>query len=301
MIERPVQFASGAEQLCGILHVPSARPAGGPASGFVFVHGGSRGRLANSFQYPLYARRLAGLGYPCLRFDPAGIGDSSGTIETCPAGALYRTIQAGRFVPDTLRAIETLKRETGVGPVILFGLCGGAITALLSAQRSRDVAGLVLLSAPVMIDDAGRSWIERLPPDQARRRLSLYARKLLSFAAWRRLLTRQSESDTLWKLLKVALGGSPSSRPALNGRFLEALRALMAKQTRVLFLFGSEDGFRQDFDREVKSVHWPKDPRCARYCRVEYVPGCNHMFSMREWQSQALALTEAWLAAGGTP
>ena len=83
------------------------------------------------------ARALAAAGYPVLRFDVRGMGDSSGPLHDF----LDQT-------PDVAAAIEALCREAGVQRVMLWGLCDGASAALLYLHERPDprVAGLCLLN-----------------------------------------------------------------------------------------------------------------------------------------------------------
>lgn len=310
-MERPVQFRSdaGNGDLCGILHLPEGSCSSRPELGIIFVHAGSRGRLGNTFQYTYYARTFAAMGYPSFRFDPTGIGDSPGDIETCRVDDFYGSIQVGRYVPDTISAINCFYTHVNPKRLILFGLCGGAITALLTAPRSTRVDGLVLLSIPVLLDSSQQSELARIPRNYARTQLiSLYFRKLFSLTAWKRLLTMQSEMDTIWTLLKAAVKGHGSkastnsgesnsqqdSAARFNALFLEALDAMVQRKSQLLFLFGDDDTFRWEFEREFHNVYWKQKPTYARHCEIHYIPGCNHMFTLQEWQNQALDFTKAW-------
>lgn len=82
-----------------------------------------------------FARELAGLGNPVLRFDYRGNGDSDGEFsETSLDTALA----------DIGHAIDVLKERTGIGSVGLLGLRLGASLAALAAERRDDVSRLVL-------------------------------------------------------------------------------------------------------------------------------------------------------------
>ncbi|MFH1132618.1 MAG: alpha/beta fold hydrolase [Pseudomonadota bacterium] len=305
-MEKPISFQVKDATLFGILHLPEAEPTERPELGLVFVHSGSRGRLGNTFHYPFFARHLAKLGYPVLRFDPAGIGDSTGEPDRCPMNDFYGKIQVGKFVDETLVAIEEFHRLVNPKRIVLFGICGGAITALLTGPRSQLVDALVLLSIPVLLDSSQQSQIDRIPKEFARKYLiSLYARKLLSLKAWKRLLLFQSETGAIWTYLKAAIKGpgakakssvdSENQNMRFNKYFLEALDSTMERSNPALFLFGEEDEFRWEFEREFYNVYWEKNPAYKRLCDIHFFPFCNHMFTLREWQQQALKVTELWL------
>ncbi|HZO17123.1 MAG TPA: alpha/beta fold hydrolase [Polyangiaceae bacterium] len=290
MSAEPVTFASGKNELSGIVELPAVRE---PDLAILLVHSGARGRLGSSFQYPWFARRFAELGYPSLRFDPHGVGESSGHIDIMPMRDFYGSISVGRFVADTLAGVEELRRRLRPKRIVLFGTCGGAISSLLAAPRSPHVDGLVLLSPPVLIDSAQQSPLERIPAEYARRYLfALYAKKLLSPTAWRRFLTGKSDLGAISTYARAAFKRKSSNgrkkHPRFNDHFLEAVEAMLARQSRLLFVFGEGDALRWDFQKEFYDVYWKNNPDYERLCQVHYVPGCNHLFTLREWQQQAL-------------
>lgn len=305
-IDRPLVFRSGEAQLCGMLHLPARTAEPQPDIGIVFAQSGARGRLGNTFHYPYFARRLSALGYPCLRFDPAGLGDSTGEIETGNMRDFYGQIGVGRFVGDTLNAIDELLRHVSPKRVVLFGVCGGAITALMAAPRSVRVDGVILLSLPVMLDSAQQGELGRIPSDYARGYLfRLYANKLLSLKAWKRLVTRKSDTAQIWNWVKASFltrqnqpkaGAGQSERdPAFNDHLLESLDALVARQRKLLLLFGQDDKFRYEWERDFYDKYWKVNPRYEACSTIHYIPDCNHMFTLREWQASAMDLATAWL------
>jgi pimeloyl-ACP methyl ester carboxylesterase len=83
------------------------------------------------------ARRLAASGYPCLRLDLAGIGDSAVRHDNFPEKEATRA--------DARSAMDFLHSQTGVERFVLFGLCSGADDAHHIAVHDRRVAGIVAL------------------------------------------------------------------------------------------------------------------------------------------------------------
>jgi pimeloyl-ACP methyl ester carboxylesterase len=318
LIERPVVFASNGHQLAGVLHLPDQKDP--PEIAVLFVHSGARGRLGSTFQYPLAARALAARGIASLRFDPTGMGDSEGEIADMKVLDFFGTIQVGRFVADTLAAIDELDRLVKPKKLVLWGLCGGGITALLAAPRaSRTIDGLVLLSTPVLLDSAQQSPLERISAEHATSYLwSVYAKKLLSPKAWRRLFSAQSDMKTLRTYGTAAVTGlvkkarkkllarlrpkppadapRPPGNPRANPHFFEALDAMVKRRARLLMLYGETDALRYDFWTEVHDPILERDAAYRAQLEVHLVPRCNHLFTLREWQDEALAHATRWLA-----
>ena len=73
--EFPVVFSCGGDQLVGMVHPAAAR------LGVVIVVGGPQYRVGSHRQFVLMARDLAREGYPVLRFDYRGMGDSDGAVR----------------------------------------------------------------------------------------------------------------------------------------------------------------------------------------------------------------------------
>jgi exosortase A-associated hydrolase 1 len=119
-------------ELVGVLARPSDRT---PAMtvGVVIVVGGPQTRVGSHRQFVLMARALAQAGYPCLRFDYTGMGDSPG-----PRPCFER---AG---PDIRRACDALVQAVpGCTRLALWGLCDGATAALFHAPSDRRIAAVI--------------------------------------------------------------------------------------------------------------------------------------------------------------
>jgi pimeloyl-ACP methyl ester carboxylesterase len=312
--ERAVSFASGTNRLSGVVHEPTSY-AGDVA--VLFVHSGARGRLGSTFQYPVAARALAARGIASMRWDPHGMGDSEGVIEDTKMLDFFGAIQAGCFVSDTLAAIDEIDRRLAPKKLVLWGLCGGGITALLSAPRAkRRVDGLVLLSTPVLMDSAAQSPLETISAEHAASHLwTLYAKKLLSLEAYKRLFRMESDIETIKTYATAFVRGTakkvvrkvrdkisppPPDAPARalhprhNPHYLEALAAMVKTKTPMLMLYGETDSLRFDFWNEIYEPLVQKDPAYGALVDVCLVEGCNHLFTLREWQARAMEEVERW-------
>jgi alpha/beta superfamily hydrolase len=87
-----------------------------------------------------FARRAAREGLPVLRFDYGGDGESTGSFEE---GSVTTRVD------DILAAAKLLGEREGSGVTVLVGLRFGALLALLAAERSSAVGGVVAW-APVL-------------------------------------------------------------------------------------------------------------------------------------------------------
>jgi len=103
-------------------------------TGVVLFNAGLVHRAGPFGGYTQLARMLAALGFPVLRMDHAGLGDSAPcTVST-----------AERRVSELRAALELLSAQTGAENVVLGGICAGADEAFHMSDDPR-IAGLVLL------------------------------------------------------------------------------------------------------------------------------------------------------------
>lgn len=170
MKESVLRFNCEGAELVGIL----AEPDGPPADvGVLIIVGGPQYRAGSHRQFTLLARHLAANGFPALRFDYRGMGDSPGEMRD------FLGVDA-----DIKAAIDAmLATRPALKRVALWGLCDAASAALLYLASSRDarVAGVALLNP----------WV---------RSAATLAQTHVKHYYWRRLRDR-----TFW--IKLAKGG----------------------------------------------------------------------------------------------
>jgi alpha-beta hydrolase superfamily lysophospholipase len=95
------------------------------------------------------ALHLSKVGFPVLRFDFFGCGDSAGNGEE---GRIHQ------WLSDISAAIGEMKRRNHVAKVCLVGLrLGGTLSMMAGAER-RDISGMVLWD-PVL---RGTAYVEKL-------------------------------------------------------------------------------------------------------------------------------------------
>jgi uncharacterized protein len=127
----PLYFASAS--LFGCYHPPTHRQTRRCAVVLCYPFGQEYIRTHRSFVQ--LAKRLAASGFPVLRFDYYGCGDSAGGSEE---GRIRR------WVADIGSAVEEVRHQSGLQQVCLVGLrLGGALAVSAAAERG-DVDSLVL-------------------------------------------------------------------------------------------------------------------------------------------------------------
>ncbi len=142
--ERPVSFAVEGVVIPGILHAAAkqedrARPI------VVMLPQGMNRRTGWNRLYVRIARALAARGFPVLRFDARGFGDAPGTVELATGEDVFNAVQKGLHNADSTAAIDFARRTFGERPVVIIGVCGGAVTAGLIAPHDPRIAGAALV------------------------------------------------------------------------------------------------------------------------------------------------------------
>jgi pimeloyl-ACP methyl ester carboxylesterase len=114
-----------------------AKPEIHADTGIVFVHGWSGNRTGPHGLLTAVARSAAVNGYPSLRFDFRGRGESEGD-------GLQSTLVT--MADDLVAAARVLLAQTGVRRLVYVGLCSGGNVTIGALKRLPRADGLVLLS-----------------------------------------------------------------------------------------------------------------------------------------------------------
>jgi pimeloyl-ACP methyl ester carboxylesterase len=287
-------------RLFGILHQPE-RPRD-PGTAILLLSPGVKMRVAPHRLYLKMTARFVALGYTVLRFDFHGLGDAEGELPEGQLADLYRAVQMGRHVGDTVAAMEWMQKTHGVSRFIVSGLCGGALTGLLAAEEDPRITALVGLSIPVGLDGSNVDVVRAMTVPQLKGTRKRYFRKFrvwdpAVWRSWARFFTFQSHYRMIvHTMLKPFLARFRSAGPAVTGepddstnpRFAPAFRRMVSTSRRILLVFGEGDRLRHDFNVKFMSRHAQSLERFARFFEIHVVPQANHIFSFEEWQDEML-------------
>ena len=294
-MERPVEFNNGdGLTLRGIIHAPSDNNGSG-REGILFLNSGFGQRNYSHNLYVSMARRLAEAGYHVLRFDFHGIGESDGDFDSALYIEWYNDIQNGMFVADTTAACNFFKQECQLDRVVLLGICGGAITALLAAAREGlDVSASILIGLPITLDKPDRPYGEEITTAKAKLTMSEYLPKLFSLKAWSRLLTFRSDFKVMARstlaLVKSRMGRSApaaeenwqqlTTHPAFNPHVVPSFLSCVKRKRPMLLIFAESDRLRWEFESEFQDKCLQSDTKYADQYEITIVPETNHEFQI---------------------
>ncbi len=283
--EKALIFLCEGEEMLGILSRRD-QPAKPETTGVVVIVGGPQYRAGSHRQFVLLARALAAAGYPVLRFDYRGMGDSSGPLRD------FNHVQA-----DVGAAIAALQQHAPqVRKVVLWGLCDAASAALLYWHETRDprIDGLCLLNP----------WV-RSTASLARTHVKhYYTQRLRERAFWAKLFSGKvawGALSGLAKNMRLAFGGATASAAMAHKPYQDRMAsAWHGFGGRVLLLLSGEDYTAKEFIEYIGTdAAWAdalKHPRLAR----QDLAGADHTFSDARSRTLVENLTLEWLEAAPT-
>lgn len=268
--ERAVIFNCAGERLIGVIAQP-AEPAG---IGVLIMVGGRQYRAGSHRQFVLLARRLASAGFPSLRFDFRGMGDSTGAAQS------FEMADA-----DIAAALATFKaRCPYLKRVVLWGLCDAATAAVLYWQRAGDpfVAGLCLVNP----------WL-RTEVSLARARVRhYYVERLLDPVFWRKLL---SGRVGLRASIGEYLGQRRLARRVANADFItQTLEGLRRFPGALLVVLSGRDLVAREFMDALASERGLALLSGTHHQRL-LIPDADHTFSQSAAREEMEMAVLAWL------
>lgn len=290
--EETTFFSCLGDTLLGIV----AKPELPCETGVIVVVGGPQYRGGSHRQFVLLSRTLAAAGYPVLRFDYRGMGDSEGR---------QRDFQS--VSPDIAAAIDALQRcVPSVQHVALWGLCDGASAALLYCFDIHDprVSCLCLLNP----------WI-RSETSLARTQVKhYYPRRMAQKEFWTKLLNgklgRIAFSEWLCSVQLAITGRSHlAPRTCAPGRlsptqlpYQQRMALAWGNFTGNILLLLSEDDYtaKEFLEHTSHDLAWKgsmKHP-CLTHRALQ---GADHTFSSAMHRARAEDLTLRLGLPGSSP
>lgn len=271
--ESATVFDCSGDPLVGILSVPEAPSE----TAVLIIVGGPQYRVGSHRQFVLLARKLATAGYPCLRFDYRGMGDSAGEVR-----------EFDEISGDIGTAVNHLFRiQPGLKRVVLWGLCDAASASLIYCSKTSDsrVAGMVLLNP----------WVRSEASLAQARVKHYYSRRLLSADFWRkfssgRLSLIDSLSD-LWGNLRLA-GGRRQTQSCFKESMLDGLRSFSGP---LLILLSGDDLTAKEFSALSDADHAWEEAVGRGNVSWHEIAGADHTFSKLNWRDEVESHTLTWL------
>ncbi len=266
--------AEGCEML-SIVSLPAKDESLRPCA-VLIVTGGAQYRTGSHRQFTRMARELATAGYPAMRFDMPGMGDSTG--EPIPYEKSAAHIAA---------SVDILVRTTNVEKICLWGLCDGASASLLYMHATHDkrIAGIVLLNP----------WI-RSETSLAKVHVKYYyPKRILRIDFWRKLLSGNIGRKALQELIMSFYLMAKNTTFAQDSAENKMAQGWASLEKPLLLLLSEKDFTAQEFMENMKNnAIWiaavKKNPATQYIIR-----GADHTCSSSDSHKEMISKTLEWL------
>jgi hypothetical protein len=277
--ERAVLFGK-TKNLVGVLTQTSSNGSRDNYPAVILLNAGLMHHVGPNRINVQLARRLAASGFPTLRFDLSGIGDSGNRTDNLSLG--------DGVVNDVKQAMDFLASEQGVRQFILTGICSGANNSLRVAQSDARVIGV----APIEVyyfENRGYHFY-------------FYRKRLLQLAGWRRLITMKSG---FWGKMKKYMMRRNEVSPTVNAwsgqiaaerggdfksRIVSEIQHLLGRGVNLHFLYcvDSPSYYNHYLPLRHKFGSW-------KQIRVTRFPNTDHIFTLLSSQQCLVDSIHEWV------
>jgi exosortase A-associated hydrolase 1 len=282
--EHCVTFPCAGEQLLGIVAAPE-RPQ---KTGVLIVVGGPQYRVGSHRQFLLISRALAEAGYPTMRFDFRGMGDSTGELRDFEGV----NEDVGAAIDEFQAHCPQLER------IVLWGLCDAATAGLLYWDLTRDarIGGQVLLNP----------WV-RSEATLARTHIKhYYGQRLFQAEFWHKLLrgklgiklALQGLATSWLRARKTSGDASAEATVPFQKRMMRALEEFSGP---TLLILSSDDYTAKEFLEACQADAQATLALAGAHLTRVDVPGADHTFSSCDLRQAVEAATLAWLKQSAAP
>lgn len=264
--------------LVGVLSEPDTLRPNAP-----FVITSNVGMHNRAGPYRLYvelARRLAAVGFPMLRFDLSGMGDSPARADGVD--------ELDRALLDMNDAMSMLAERHGAQRFVPMGLCSGVDSTHAITVADPRVAAAVFIE--------GYSF--RTPEFYVRRYLERPLKRRFWEVYLRRKLRAYLQAGRSNLQEAAAEPESIYARAYPSREQLQAeYAALLARDVRLLFAFSG--GFGSDYGYNYAGQFADTFPALGRDRRVDIVfnPKADHIYSVLEHRAQLISQITTWLCS----
>lgn len=257
---------------------PEVRSSAAPGPAVIILNAGVLHRVGPHRLHVVLARRLAASGFPGLRLDLGGIGDSTASSDA----ATFRD----SAVADTRAAMTGLTGVVGAGRFVVFGVCSGADNAIATALADDRVAGIVLVDPPTYPTRRGqlrelRARVARSDGPRDLLRLGMrVAERRVRLAVAR--LRRRNPGD-------ASSGGRELPPAATHGA---QLTRLVDRGVRILAVYSGIHGARYNHADQLFELF----PALRGRLDHAYFPDANHTFTELAAQAELIDTVMRWMA-----
>jgi pimeloyl-ACP methyl ester carboxylesterase len=181
-VQEQIHQLHASKQLFGLISTPTADDNHLPW--VLFINAGSAYHIGPGRIHVTMARQLASAGYPCLRMDVSGLGESppdgDRAANDCYAASSFNDVA---LAMDYLQTLDARRK------IVLVGICSGAYVAFQGAAQYTHAA----LMASIVMNPLTYFWREGMSlneaPNEKARVWHRYRDAIFNPSKWLRLLS----------------------------------------------------------------------------------------------------------------
>lgn len=288
MNEKPIVL-EGAVPLIGMLHPASGAQETGV---LMMVAGGPQYRIGGHRQLVLWARKFSSRGFPVLRFDFGGMGDSYGEY-----------VQFDNVEDDIKTAIDQFFKETPtLKQIVLWGECNACSASLFYAHKDPRIKGIVMLNPWVRTEQGqAKAVVKHYYLDRLKQRsfwVKVFTLKFDFIGSMKSALKMVSLArgqnnaalDTDKNSAKIDVDRSKS----LPDRMFDGLSRFKG---RIMLVMSGRDMVSKEFDDLLQAAPaWQAQLAACAMLRHD-LQYADHTFSSGAWRDQVAEWGADWLAS----
>jgi alpha/beta superfamily hydrolase len=312
MICTPVTFTNrNGLKLLGIIEQPELNPKN---VAVLLLSPGIKMRVGPHRMYNKLSKQLVDSGFTVFRFDFYGLGDSEGELEQDVLVDVYNSIQNGRYIDDTIDAMDWMGETYNIKNFILGGLCGGAITGMLAGCTDDRVKGLLALGLINVFEGGEGNFSKFVTEGQLDDLKKGYIRKLTDIESWKRIVTLKSDFRTIFKILSKPLRViskrlreliSPRKGKKIefvhdetsnvNPKFAPTFFSMLEQSKKMLLIYSGGDRLLWEFKEKFESVYKTHLVEYEHLFELHTIEEANHILSSTEWENEMHTIAKEWL------
>ncbi len=302
-----VEIPLGELMAVGTAHIPDRTNR---TAAVVLINAGHVPRNGHGGLAVLLGNELCQKGWPILRVDLPGLGDSPGPLPE-RIESFWLALKDGVHAAWVAAVASWTKEAFGVERIIIGGVCGAAVTAVFTADRFPEAAQSLLLIEPELFTSdgpppSGGEDLGSLPPHSRHERpassMSRTSSPLLSSLGrltsswrWMRLLSRRRGTSRLLGVVqRTLLNAAPNTGrlpDRTNLELVEAWSRVSRRKVPMLILTANGLLWESYFLRIRQSI-FGHEACNARHISVD---GANHVFSNEAAKTAVLSSVPRWL------
>lgn len=312
MISTPVTIKNrNGLKLYGILEQPETTVKD---TAILLLSPGIKMRVGPHRMYNKLSKVLVDKGFAVLRYDFYGLGDSEGALDQKILVDVYNSIQNGRYIDDTIDAMDWLGATYNIDKFVLGGLCGGAITGMLAGSADERVKGLIALGLINVFEGGEDNFSKFVTEGQLEDLKKGYISKLTDIDSWKRIITLKSDFRTIFKILfkpirvisnsirenltassknKIEFVHDESSNT--NPRFAPTFFSMLQQSKKMLLVYSGGDRLLWEFKEKFENIYKSHLSDYSHIYELHTIPDANHILSLSEWEESMHKLVEEWL------